>query len=306
MGRGKNRILSEELVSVSVLDASSTDESGNCFGGHCAVTNVKQTAPNDATDHLTNWASAPDANCAPVWVSADWKNMGPYTVSSLSVLYTPHDGGARTDNVVLIHKDGSIIDISKYLLCTPANVQDGSNRVRWDICALDSLAPVGTYQNIVGAKWTFTPTRPSTAQSSPSPVSSAQPVQPTATNGRLPSPSPASLSSLIPSTSSTTSLAPETSTSANATLRRRDDGPVQPRCQIGIYELQIHGVAMPKVGIPVGAVIGIIVGIAVFVLLLIVCCCLRKASTRKNIANWLMQPSGGWQRLELWKDGEEN
>ncbi|KAJ3131704.1 hypothetical protein HK100_006072, partial [Physocladia obscura] len=57
--------------------------------------------------------------------------------------------------VVLNKSDGSSVSVSNYLLCTTAQVADGEYTVKWDICALGSSAPPGTYDNAVGATFTF-------------------------------------------------------------------------------------------------------------------------------------------------------
>ncbi|KAI8619251.1 hypothetical protein BC830DRAFT_1104949 [Chytriomyces sp. MP71] len=319
------RIVSEELVSKSVLEASSTDPQDHCFGNNCGISNIKQTAPNDETNHPTNWQSAADPNCAPIWVTADWSAKGPYTVSSLSVLYTQNNGGAKTNNIQLKKSDGSYTDISKYLLCVATTVYDDDIPVKWDICALDYSAPPGTYANIIGAKWNFQPIRgPAPPQSPqtivPSPQISSAAVAASSsmstTQGLSIIPSPSQPATTTTTTLFQTSLLTVSTTSslsqvksslpvANSTLVVRDDGIPVPRCQMGLYELQMHGIAMPRTGLPISAVIGIVFGIALVTAIGVVCCCLRKSSTRKSIANWLMQPSGGWQRLELWKDGDD-
>ncbi|KAI8616373.1 hypothetical protein BC830DRAFT_1118249 [Chytriomyces sp. MP71] len=320
------RIVSEELVSKSVLEASSTDPQDHCFGNNCGISNIKQTAPNDETNHPTNWQSAADPNCAPIWVTADWSAKGPYTVSSLSVLYTQNNGGAKTNNIQLKKSDGSYIDISKYLLCVATTVYDDDTPVKWDICALDYSAPPGTFTNIIGAKWNFQPVRGLAAPQLPQTIVPSPQISSAAPSASLSVSSTQEGFSVIPSSSQaatgttttliqTSSLAVPIASSlsqgnsslptANGTLALRDDGAPIPRCQMGLYELQMHGIAMPRTGLPISAVFGIVLGLALVTALGVVCCCLRKSSTRKNIANWLMQPSGGWQRLELWKDGDD-
>ncbi|KAJ3060020.1 hypothetical protein HDU98_003975, partial [Podochytrium sp. JEL0797] len=64
-----------------------------------------------------------------------------------------------TNQVAFQKQDGTSIDVSSYLLCTRAHVNDGGNTVEWDICALKSSVPDGTYDNTVGAQFTFSPSK---------------------------------------------------------------------------------------------------------------------------------------------------
>ncbi|ORY45934.1 hypothetical protein BCR33DRAFT_715959, partial [Rhizoclosmatium globosum] len=143
---------SQELVSQSTLTASSTSaDAASCYNNSCDINNIKQTAPNDASNHLTMWKS--DGSCGAQTIRSDWGSLIPQSISSLSVLYTPDSSNAnvKTQTVVLSKKDGSTVDVSNYLLCTTASVSDAGKPVRWDICALSSSAPGGTYDNVVGA-----------------------------------------------------------------------------------------------------------------------------------------------------------
>ncbi|KAJ3024830.1 UNVERIFIED_CONTAM: hypothetical protein HDU68_007750 [Siphonaria sp. JEL0065] len=148
---------SNELVSKSTLTASTTNPIGSdCYANDCSINQVKQTAPNDEANHLTMWMS--DGSCGPQLITSDWSStLYPQSISSLSVLFAPTTSGVNTKNVALKKNDGSTVDISSYLLCTAAQVNDGGNQVRWDICALTSSAPEGTYDNSVGAVFTFLP-----------------------------------------------------------------------------------------------------------------------------------------------------
>ncbi|KAJ3060538.1 hypothetical protein HDU99_005875 [Rhizoclosmatium hyalinum] len=149
---------SQELVSQSTLTASSTSaDAASCYNNSCDINNIKQTAPNDASNHLTMWKS--DGSCGAQTIRSNWGNLIPQSISSLSVLYTPDssNAGVKTQTVVLSKKDGSTVDVSNYLLCTTASVSDAGKPVRWDICALSSSAPGGTYDNVVGASFVFQP-----------------------------------------------------------------------------------------------------------------------------------------------------
>ncbi|KAI9348521.1 hypothetical protein BDR26DRAFT_853392 [Obelidium mucronatum] len=149
---------SVELVSKAKLSASTTSPSSSeCYLNDCGVNQIKQTAPNDPTNHLTLWLS--DGSCSPQVITSDWSSaVAPQSISSLSVLYAPSASGVNTNNVALKKKDGSTVDISSYLLCTSAQVNDNGKQVKWDICALTSSAPEGVYDNSVGAVFTFNPT----------------------------------------------------------------------------------------------------------------------------------------------------
>ncbi|KAI8607980.1 hypothetical protein BC830DRAFT_1174816, partial [Chytriomyces sp. MP71] len=71
--------------------------------------------------------------------------------------------------------------------------------------------------------------------------------------------------------------------------------------------LQLQGIQTPRIAVPPAGIAGIVVASTIIVFLLLVCCVLRKASTRKSLANWLMQPKGGFKTvpLALWEDEEE-
>ncbi|KAJ3242529.1 hypothetical protein HDU78_001342 [Chytriomyces hyalinus] len=159
-------LASIELVNKAVVSASSTNQNSNdCYGGSCDVLNVKQTAPNNEEDHLTDWQSNPSTACNSEWVNADWSKEGGYSLTSMSVLFAKKDTGSRAKKLSLKNSNGATVDVSTYLMCTPAKVQDGADLVRWDICALDMTAPTGTWDNIVSARWTFEPVAPSSGAS---------------------------------------------------------------------------------------------------------------------------------------------
>ncbi|KAI8622328.1 hypothetical protein BC830DRAFT_671491 [Chytriomyces sp. MP71] len=228
---------SVELVSHSSLTASSTDPTGkNCIGVGCSIYNVRQTAPNDEQNHLTNWKSAPDSSCAPVTVTADWSgfNSGSFSLSSMSVLFDAQDGGSKADVLTLNYASGASMDVSNWLLCTRAQVDDDGNIVAWDICAFDSAAPDGTFDRVQGAIWKLTPVK-----------------------------------------------------------GKNND------CQVGVYEMQMHGVETKGVMISVGAMVGIVIAILAAIAIAAVCV-IRRSNLRKRTVRWLQQPTGGWQSLELW------
>ncbi|KAJ3099268.1 hypothetical protein HK100_004920 [Physocladia obscura] len=126
-----------ELVSLSALSASSTDTNNDdCYDNSCSINNVKQTAPNDENNHLTMWQSG--------WIISDWSSVGPYAITSFAVLFGPYS-------------DGSIVSISSYSLCTSAIISDSGASVKWEICALASSAPAGTYSDTVSATFLITP-----------------------------------------------------------------------------------------------------------------------------------------------------
>ncbi|KAI8613775.1 hypothetical protein BC830DRAFT_1130539 [Chytriomyces sp. MP71] len=295
-----------ELVSMGTVTASSTDETG-CKGGPCAASNVKETSLNDAQSHPLYWMSAADAQCGPVSISADWRRKGArngYTVSAMSVLYTSHDARAPTNNLVLTHKDGSTSDVSAYLLCTPTMLADNDgDDVRWDICTFDHSAPDGTYNNVVGATWTFQPTRPPPSRPK---ATSTTSIPPASTSSLIAEFTSASVATSSSAAASATTLPATTITNANNTVVRRQQSDLPP-CQMGIYELQLQGIQTPRIAVPPAGIAGIVVASTIVVFLLLVCCVLRKASTRKSLANWLMQPKGGFKTvpLALWEDEEE-
>ncbi|KAI8617326.1 hypothetical protein BC830DRAFT_1167096 [Chytriomyces sp. MP71] len=227
-----------ELVSHSSLTASSTDPNGkNCVGVGCNIYNVRQTAPNDENDHLTNWKSAPDSSCRTVTVTADWSgfNSGSFSLSSMSVLFDAQDGGSKANGLTLNYASGGSKDVSAWLLCTHAQVQTNGNTVAWDICALDNSAPDGTFDRVSSAVWNFTP------------------------------------------------------------VQEKNNG----TCQVGVYEMQMHGVETKGSLISVGAMVGIVIAILAAIAIAVVCV-IRQSNLRKRTARWLQQPTGGWQSLELW------
>ncbi|KAJ3232386.1 hypothetical protein HDU81_003024 [Chytriomyces hyalinus] len=155
-------LASVELVNKSVVSASSTNSNSNdCYGGNCDVVNVKQTTLNNEEDHLTDWQSSPSTACSSEWVTADWSKEGGYSLTSMSVLFAKKDTGSRAKKLSIKNTNGATVDVTEYVRCTPAKVQDGADLVLWDICALDVIAPTGTWDNIVSAKWTFDPIAPS-------------------------------------------------------------------------------------------------------------------------------------------------
>ncbi|KAJ3068875.1 hypothetical protein HDU98_008015 [Podochytrium sp. JEL0797] len=147
-----------ELISISSLTASSTDPMGsNCYGGTCGVDEVKQTSANDQSNHLTNWQSALDPSCGPQSIKADWYGSAGYnSITSFSVLNGKLATPGGPSKVVLQTAYGDV-DITSYKLCTSANVNDGGSQVEWDICALSSQAPAGTFDNVRGATFYFSP-----------------------------------------------------------------------------------------------------------------------------------------------------
>ncbi|KAI8615120.1 hypothetical protein BC830DRAFT_1081488 [Chytriomyces sp. MP71] len=231
-----------DLVSHSSLTASSTDTNGkNCFGVGCSIDNVRQTAPDDESNHLTNWKSAPDSSCPTVIVTADWSgfNSGSFSLSSMSVLFDAQDGktpsrGSHANGLTLNYASGASMDVSNWLLCTRAQVDDDGNIVAWDICAFDSAAPDGTFDRVQGAIWKLTPVK-----------------------------------------------------------GKNND------CQVGVYEMQMHGVETKGAVICVGAIVGIVIAILVAISIA-AACVIRRSNLRKRKARGLQQPTGGWQSLELW------
>ncbi|KAJ3024831.1 UNVERIFIED_CONTAM: hypothetical protein HDU68_007751 [Siphonaria sp. JEL0065] len=153
-----NAFGSTELISIAKLVASSTDPNGsNCYGGSCDVDQVKQIAANDQNNRLTNWQSALDPSCSTQTIKADWYWTAGYnSISSYSVLNGEKGAKGGPTKVVLQTKNGDI-DVTSYRLCTAAQVNDGGKQVEWDICALSKSAPEGTYDNVYGATFTFTP-----------------------------------------------------------------------------------------------------------------------------------------------------
>ncbi|KAI8619252.1 hypothetical protein BC830DRAFT_804232 [Chytriomyces sp. MP71] len=70
-------------------------------------------------------------------------------------------------------------------------------------------------------------------------------------------------------------------------------------CQVGIFEIQMHGVESVGAVISVGAMVGIVIAILALVSIGAVCF-IRQSNLRKRAARWLNQPRGGWESLELW------
>ncbi|KAJ3068876.1 hypothetical protein HDU98_008016 [Podochytrium sp. JEL0797] len=102
-----------------------------------------------------------DGSCVNQIITANWGNaVTPQSISSLSVLFDTNTTNVPTNQLTFKKLDGSTIDVSSHLLCTRAHVNDGGNPVAWDICTLSdsSLVPDGTYDNTVGAQFTFNPT----------------------------------------------------------------------------------------------------------------------------------------------------
>ncbi|KAJ3060022.1 hypothetical protein HDU98_003977 [Podochytrium sp. JEL0797] len=147
-----------ELISISTLTASSTDPiSSNCYGGTCDVSEIKQTSANDQSNHLTNWQSKLDPSCGPQSIKADWYGSAGYSsITSFSVLNGKLASPGGPSKVVLQTAYGDV-DITQYKLCTSASVNDGGSTVEWDICALSSQAPAGTFDNVRGATFYFNP-----------------------------------------------------------------------------------------------------------------------------------------------------
>ncbi|KAJ3242528.1 hypothetical protein HDU78_001341 [Chytriomyces hyalinus] len=140
---------STELIAKSALVASSTDLTAPTFD----ILNIKQTAPNDENDDMTLWQSNADPTCAFQWINADWSSQGPQSILSFSILHGQKPGALS--NVALKTYNGRNVDITSYMLCTQARVRDGPKMVRWDVCALLSDAPPGTYDGAVGVSFTF-------------------------------------------------------------------------------------------------------------------------------------------------------
>ncbi|TPX74072.1 hypothetical protein CcCBS67573_g04653 [Chytriomyces confervae] len=138
-----------ELIAKSSLVASSTDLTAPTFD----ILNIKQTAPNDENDDMTLWQSTADPTCAFQWINADWSSQGPQSILSFSILHGQKPGALS--NVALKTYNGRNVDITSYMLCTQARVRDGPKMVRWDVCALLSDAPPGTYDGAVGVSFTF-------------------------------------------------------------------------------------------------------------------------------------------------------
>ncbi|KAJ3060021.1 hypothetical protein HDU98_003976 [Podochytrium sp. JEL0797] len=147
-----------ELISISTLTASSTDPIGsNCYGGTCDVSEIKQTSANDQSNHLTNWQSKLDPSCGPQSIKADWYGSAGYnSIASFSVLNGKLASPGGPSKVVLQTAYGDV-DITQYKLCTSATVNDGGSQVEWDICALSTQAPAGTFDNARGATFYFNP-----------------------------------------------------------------------------------------------------------------------------------------------------
>ncbi|KAI8832647.1 hypothetical protein BJ741DRAFT_614251 [Chytriomyces cf. hyalinus JEL632] len=149
---------STELIAKSSLMASSTDLTAPTFD----ILNIKQTAPNDENDDMTSKlvlcvcvcvCFCSDPTCAFQWINADWSSQGPQSILSFSILHGQKPG--TLSNVALKTYNGRNVDITSYMLCTQARVRDGPKMVRWDVCALLSDAPPGTYDGAVGVSFTF-------------------------------------------------------------------------------------------------------------------------------------------------------
>ncbi|KAI9348520.1 hypothetical protein BDR26DRAFT_915668 [Obelidium mucronatum] len=142
---------SNELISVATLTASSTDPNGaNCYGGSCDVNQVKQSAANDQNNHLTNWQSA-------LASKQTGTGLQDTNLSLVTLCLNGEKGAKGGPTRVVLHTKKGDVDVTSYRLCTAAQVNDGGRQVEWDICALSKSAPEGTYDDVSGVTFTFTP-----------------------------------------------------------------------------------------------------------------------------------------------------
>ncbi|KAI8607947.1 hypothetical protein BC830DRAFT_1156498 [Chytriomyces sp. MP71] len=165
-----------ELIASSALTASTTDAAGNCAqangrlasllaaSARCDVDNVKPTAATDILNHTTRWQSVLDQSCQHQWIQADWSSVGPFAVASYSVLYGPlgftFDGNKITHNVSLVYSTGQIFDASSLIACTLTSANNSGLTVRYDICSFSTYAPIETFNNVIGANFTWELARP--------------------------------------------------------------------------------------------------------------------------------------------------